>query len=88
MLADNLGFADSIYVDENKSVSAFAALPFERPIGVDEDRVLDNFLTRMKRLGVVSSAVERGRGDYVFPNRLHWLYFTLEAERAKESNEP
>jgi len=50
-------------------------------------RVLDNFLRRMKRLGVLQSDPEGGPGCYRFTNYLHYLYFSLEAERAKGSRE-
>jgi len=50
-----------------------------------EKRVLDNFLNRMKRLGVVVPDAERGRGAYRFINRLHYLYFWMEAQRTQQS---
>lgn len=50
----------------------------------EEQRVFHNFLTRMKELGVVVPDAEKGRGAYRFANRLHYLYFWLEAERAKK----
>lgn len=54
----------------------------------EEAKGLDNFLTRMKHLGVIRSDPDRGRGAYRFENHLHYLYFWLEAERAKEVQEP
>lgn len=42
----------------------------------DEKRVLDNFLTRMKELGVVRSGDHPG--EYVFVNNLFRLYMALE----------
>lgn len=54
----------------------------------DEVRVLDNFLTRMKRLGVIRPDPEGGPGTYRFGNLLHYLYFWLEAKRARETKEP
>jgi len=50
-----------------------------------EAGVLDNFLMRMKRLGVIHADPEGGVGTYRFSNLLHYLYFSLEAERAKKS---
>lgn len=53
----------------------------------DEKRVLDNFLRRMTQLGVIVRDQDKGLGAYRFANMLHYLYFWLEAERAKESRE-
>jgi len=50
----------------------------------DEGRVFDNFLRRMSELMVVSKDPERGPGAYRFTNLLHYLYFQMEAERARE----
>ena len=48
----------------------------------EETRVLDNFLHRMKQLGVLVSDPE-SRGGVRFPNRLYALYFFFESQRAK-----
>lgn len=53
----------------------------------NERKVLDNFLKRMKRLGVICSEPECGPGAYRFTNQLHYLYFCLEAERAREARD-
>lgn len=53
----------------------------------EEEKVMDNFLTRMKDLGVIRPDLERGPGAYCFDNILHYLYFWLEAERAREAPE-
>jgi hypothetical protein len=53
----------------------------------DELQVFDNFLRRMSQLGVVSKDSEKGAGAYYFTNLLHYLYFWMEAERAKEVRE-
>lgn len=44
-----------------------------------ERGVLDNFLRRMESLGVVRRDDGAGRGAYQFTNRLHELYFALQA---------
>jgi AAA+ ATPase superfamily predicted ATPase len=50
----------------------------------DEEKVFDNFLGKMRQLGVlVSDSSDRGPGAYRFPNLLHRLYFALESQRAK-----
>lgn len=52
----------------------------------EEVKVLDNFLQRMKGLGAITTDSE-ARGGYQFFNRLHSLYFWLEAQRAKNEKE-
>lgn len=54
---------------------------FTRPeiiqhIGHDDRPVLDNFLRRMRELGVLET-IPGTRGEYRFPNRLSWLYFRM-----------
>ena len=50
-----------------------------------EVKVFDNFLRKMKTLGVISEDSDRGRGCYRFNTRLHYLYlhFLMQAERAE-----
>lgn len=48
----------------------------------DEKRVLDNFLQRMRKLGVLVTDPEI-RGGYRFQNHLHALYFWIETRSAK-----
>lgn len=45
----------------------------------EEGKVFDNFLSRMRKMGVIVSADSRGK--YVFPNALHRLYFRMYASR-------
>jgi hypothetical protein len=54
----------------------------------EEVRVFDNFLRRMSKLDVISRDPEQGAGVYHFTNLLHYLYFSMEAERAREMSEP
>lgn len=73
-----------------------AAPPFDRKfrrselrkhLTSDQARVLDNFLTRMKQLGVIRPDPEEGPGAYSFGNLLHYLYMRIEAARARETHE-
>ena len=48
-----------------------------------ERKVLDNFLTRMKKLGVFVADPEGGAGTYRFANPLYPLYVGMEAARTK-----
>lgn len=45
----------------------------------EEKKVFDNFLSRMRRMGVIVST--ENRGEYEFPNALHRLYFRMYAHR-------
>lgn len=56
-------------------------------LSADEGKVVDNFLRKMKGLNVIRSDPDSGPGAYRFVNQLHYLYFWLEAERAKKSPE-
>lgn len=49
----------------------------------DEKKVMDNFLRRMKDLGMLVSDEQTGRGGYRFVNQLHALYFWMESQRVK-----
>ncbi len=53
-----------------------------------EKKVFDNFLRRMRELGVIVRVPERGKGIYRFVNRLHYAYFLIEAETADEKSPP
>jgi len=52
-----------------------------------EKKVLDNFLTKMKQLGVIRVDPQGERGGYCFQNLLHSLYFLLEALGAKRDKD-
>lgn len=49
-----------------------------------EKRVFDNFLNRMRKLGVIEPDVERGRGAYNFINEIYPLYITMESEKSQK----
>lgn len=50
-----------------------------------EKRVLDNFLRKMRKLGVLEQVPDQGPGYWRFTSNLHYLYFSMEA-RAQEAN--
>ena len=52
-------------------------------LSLEEQKVLDNFLQRMKKLGALQVDKEGGPGAYRFPNYLHALYFAIESKRAE-----
>jgi predicted CopG family antitoxin len=47
----------------------------------EEQRVFDNLLRRMTKLGVICRDPEEGPGAYRFTRQLHQVYFWMEAER-------
>ena len=51
----------------------------------NERTVLDNFLRKMTSLGVLGCDAQRGAGVYRFRNKLHELYFALEAARSRNA---
>ncbi len=57
----------------------FKRSDLRRRLSGEEAKVLDNFLTRMKDLGVLRADPEHGPGAYRFDNQLHNLYFEMEA---------
>ncbi len=42
-----------------------------------EKRVFDNFLRKMREMGVIVADQDKGRGYYRFANTLHYLYFKM-----------
>jgi hypothetical protein len=48
-----------------------------------EKKVFNNFLQKMKKLGVLSEDKELGAGGYKFVSDLHYLFIWLQAQRAK-----
>ena len=50
----------------------------------DEAGVFDNFLSKMKKLGVLMEDKDTDRGGYKFTSDLQYLFMWLEAQRAKE----
>ncbi|KPK76343.1 MAG: hypothetical protein AMJ79_07015 [Phycisphaerae bacterium SM23_30] len=54
-------------------------------LGRPEEKVFDNFLTRMTELGVIIRSPEKGKGYYKFRNLLHYLYFLITAGKTKNT---
>jgi LmbE family N-acetylglucosaminyl deacetylase len=50
-----------------------------KKLSEEEGRVLDNFLRRLVKLGVISKDPDRGPGAYRFTNVLHHVYFWMQA---------
>ncbi|HYE73436.1 MAG TPA: hypothetical protein VEF04_08895, partial [Blastocatellia bacterium] len=67
--------------------SSFKRKEIREKLTEDEAKVLDNFLNKMKSLGVICADNETAPGNYRFANRLHQLYFRLEGLRAERKYE-
>jgi len=52
----------------------------------NEKKVFDNFLKKMKTLGVITGDPDGSRGDYVFTNQLHHVYFWLETVKEERQH--
>jgi AAA+ ATPase superfamily predicted ATPase len=57
-----------------------------RRLGDEEAKVFNNFLQRMKKLGVLRQTPEGERGAYEFTSALYWYFFTvLRPHKGKKS---
>ncbi len=61
----------------------FRRSELNRALGRDARAALDNFLRKMRQLGVIVPDEEGGRGAYRFANRLYFVYLALEAQRTR-----
>ena len=67
------------HVARGQALDGFRRSDLAAELPDNEKKVLDNFLQRMQKLGVITKDPEGGPGAYRFTNRLHALYFRLEA---------
>lgn len=56
----------------------------EAKLTKSEKRVFDNFLRKMRDLGIIENDLERGRGAYRFINAVYPVYIWMESDRFKE----
>ena len=61
-------------VIDNRPIDRFRRSDVTKNLTEEEVKVFDNFLQRMKKLGVLTQD-PTVRGGYQFPNRLYSLYF-------------
>ena len=64
----------------------FSKSELEAKLKVDEKRVLNNFLRRMRELGVIERDIESGSGAYKFVNDIYPVYVWLESSRFENRN--
>lgn len=65
-------------------VLSFRRAEVLKALSPEEKKVFDNFLNRMRKLGVITADPEGGPGACQFANQLHALYFYIEARRARQ----
>ena len=63
------------------ALSVFTRREIREILDQREQSVFDNFIRKMKDLGVIESNPEGGAGSYRFCNVIHRLYFRMEAKR-------
>lgn len=74
-------------ITEKPSEIEFSSRDIKSKLRAEEQKVYNNFLVRMQKLGVIKKDPEGGPGAYRFTNQLHRLYFWLEAQWAKEARD-
>ncbi|MFW6147481.1 MAG: AAA family ATPase [Thermodesulfobacteriota bacterium] len=63
----------------------FARQDLIKRISPEESKVFNNFLQKMKNLGVLSQPPESSRGEYAFTSELYSLFFWLQATAEKKA---
>ncbi len=63
--------------------SRFSKQDLIKRISQEESKVLNNFLQKMKNLGVIMQPPESPRGEYAFTSELYSLFFWLQATAEK-----
>ncbi len=54
----------------------------EERLNDPEKKVFHNFLTRMRKLGIIESDIEKARGNYRFVNEIYPVYIWMESQSA------
>ena len=66
---------------EKPLLISFKKSDVESKLNANEKRVFNNFLRKMKELGVIIPDKEGGRGSYRFANMLYPIYIWMESQR-------
>ena len=61
--------------------SYFKKKEIESKLNAGERKVFNNFLRKMRELGIIVPDIEGGRGAYKFVNKLNQVYIWLENQR-------
>ncbi len=67
-----------------KPLLSFKKRDIEKRLNVNERKVFNNFLRKMRELGVITPDIEGGRGTYRFTNMLYPVYIGIESKRFRE----
>jgi len=70
-------------IGEKRISRNFSRKEIEEILTGEEKKVFNNFLTKMKRLGVIENDPEGGRGAYRFVNEIYPIYIQMESRREK-----
>ncbi len=62
----------------------FMKKDIEERLNDSEKKVFHNFLQKMRKLGVIETDLEQGRGAYRFVNELYPIYIWMESQRARK----
>lgn len=74
------------HVSKEMSHERFTRSGMLKSLPKKEGRAFDNFVNKMKKLGVIVDDSEEGPGSYRFSNLLHYLYFHMNASDLAEKN--
>ncbi|MCD6239453.1 MAG: AAA family ATPase [Thermotogae bacterium] len=69
---------------EKPFLRSFKRSNVESKLNANEKKVFNNFLRKMRKLGVIISDREMGRGSYRFANMLYPIYIWLESQRFRK----
>ena len=72
--------------EEPMPISYFKKKEIESKLNAGERKVFNNFLRKMRELGIIVPDIEGGRGAYKFVNELNQVYIWLENQRFLKSN--
>jgi len=72
--------------EEPMPISYFKKKEIESKLNASERKVFNNFLRKMRELGIIVPDIEGGRGAYKFVNELYPVYIWLENQRFLKSN--
>ena len=66
-------------------ISFFRKKEIESKLNEGERKVFNNFLRKMRELGIIVPDIEGGRGSYNFVNELYPVYIRMENQHFKET---
>ncbi|MCD6255499.1 MAG: hypothetical protein J7J44_04410, partial [Deltaproteobacteria bacterium] len=66
-----------------KPIGFFKKKEIESKLNGEERKVFNNFLRKMRELGIIVPDIESGRGSYKFGNELYPVYIWMESQRSR-----